>query len=72
MQELFGWSKLSKKVWIKLDRNVSIQFNAVFENYASIQKSIEESTALVEQNWTELVSKKKKKFIYSYKVYTWF
>ena len=32
-----------KKVWIKLDRNVSIQFNTVFENYVSIQKSIKES-----------------------------
>ena len=31
-----------KKVWIILDRNVSIQFNTVFENYVSIQKSIKE------------------------------
>ena len=31
-----------KKVWIKLDRNVSIQFNTVFENYVSIQKSIKD------------------------------
>ena len=31
-----------KKVWVKLDRNVSIQFTTVFENYVSIQKSIKE------------------------------
>ena len=31
-----------KNEWIELDRNVSIQFNAVFENYISIQKSIKE------------------------------
>ena len=47
MQEKFIHSyKLSspptKKVWIKLDRDVSIQFITVFENYVSIQKSIKE------------------------------
>ena len=39
-----------KKVWIKLDRNVSIQFNTVFENYVSIQKSIKE---VKEMDWNE-------------------
>ena len=40
--ELFHTKQPGKKVWIKLDRNVSIQFNTVFENYVSIQKSIKE------------------------------
>ena len=31
-----------KKVWSKLDRNDSIQFNTVFANYVSIQKSIQD------------------------------
>ena len=31
-----------KKVWMELDRNVSIQFKTVFENYVSIQKNIKE------------------------------
>ena len=65
-----------EKVWIKLDGNVSIQFNTVFENYVAIQKSIKEvkETGLersqkyrfsgTESNRISL-KKKRNKFIYS-------
>ena len=45
-----GGNDPGKKVWIKLDRNVSIQFNTVFENYVSIQKSIKD---VKEMDWNE-------------------
>ena len=42
--------KPGKKIWIKLARNVSIQFNTVFENYVLIQKIIKE---VKETEWNE-------------------
>ena len=45
-----GVNDPGKKVWIKLDRNVSIQFNTVFENYVSIQKNIKE---VKETDWNK-------------------
>ena len=48
--KLFHTKQPGKKVWIKLDRNVSIQFNTVYENCDSIQKGIEDVN---EMDWNE-------------------